>query len=183
MKLGFYFTKNDYKIAIVCSGLWYEGQSADIIRRVKEASEVSDFQIVFFHGGTEKVHAPDNYKVRAARKIVDAGADLVTCQHSHCIGCEEKYLNGKFVDPSNPERCFTFTNAEVKVQGTSSSGYPRKNFTLTFEDEEGIILNGVKAYEFKINDDSLPTNSFCFKYVIHLLIASDLPWLPPFVMI
>ena len=86
-----YFTKNDYKIAIICSGLWYEGQSADIIRRVKEASEVSDFQIVFFHGGTEKVHAPDNYKVRAARKIVDGGADLVIGSHPHVLQPREIY--------------------------------------------------------------------------------------------
>lgn len=78
----------------------------------------------------------------------------------------KKYLNGKFVDPSNPERSFTFTNAQVKVQGTSSSGYPRKNFTLTFDEEEGIVLieTGERKYVFKIDEDnSLATNSFCFK--------------------
>lgn len=75
----------------------------------------------------------------------------------------EKYLNGKFVDPTDPERCFTFTNAQLKVQGTSSSGYPRKNFTMTFDKKEGITLNGKKVFAFQINDSSLPTNSFCFK--------------------
>jgi len=31
------------------------------------------------------------------RKLVDKGADLVVCQHSHCIGCEEKYHGGTIV--------------------------------------------------------------------------------------
>ncbi len=74
----------------------------------------------------------------------------------------KKYVNGKYVDPDE-KRCFTFSNAQIKVQGTSSSGYPRKNFTLTFDDVEGIMLNGIKAYDFQINESSLPTNSFCFK--------------------
>jgi len=30
-------------------------------------------------------------------KIIEKGADLVVCQHSHCIGCEEKYLHGTIV--------------------------------------------------------------------------------------
>lgn len=73
---------------------------------------------------------------------------------------EEKYLNGKYVDAN---REFTFTNAQLKVQGTSSSGYPRKNFTETFDDVNGILLNGVRAYDFQMNDKSIATNSFCFK--------------------
>lgn len=73
---------------------------------------------------------------------------------------EQKYLNGKYVDKN---REFTFTNSEVKVQGTSSSGYPRKNFTMTFDDKNGIILNGDRTRLFKMNDDSIATNSFCFK--------------------
>ena len=31
------------------------------------------------------------------RKFVEKGADLVVCQHSHCIGCEEKFLSGTIV--------------------------------------------------------------------------------------
>lgn len=76
----------------------------------------------------------------------------------------EKYLNGKFVDPVRPERCFTFTKAKMKVQGTSSAGYPRKNFTMTFSKTEGIVFEGSKrAFEFQIDENSVPTNSFCFK--------------------
>jgi poly-gamma-glutamate synthesis protein (capsule biosynthesis protein) len=34
---------------------------------------------------------------KAYRKLVEKGADLVICQHSHCIGCEEKYQGGTIV--------------------------------------------------------------------------------------
>lgn len=86
---------------------------------------------------------------------------------------EQRYLNGKYIDAN---RSFTFNNVEVKVQGTSSSGYPRKNFTMTFENEDGeavpIIFTGKRdgidyvnepMDDFKMFDDSVPTNSFCFK--------------------
>lgn len=29
--------------------------------------------------------------------MIEKGADFVICQHSHCVGCEEKYLGGTIV--------------------------------------------------------------------------------------
>jgi poly-gamma-glutamate synthesis protein (capsule biosynthesis protein) len=78
-----YFEKEGFVIAIICNGLWYEEQADDIIDRIKEAEENSHFQIVFYHGGTEKAHAPENWRVRASRKLVDNGADLVLGNHPH----------------------------------------------------------------------------------------------------
>ena len=34
---------------------------------------------------------------KVCRKIVDKGADIVLCQHTHCIGVEEDYNGGKIV--------------------------------------------------------------------------------------
>lgn len=34
---------------------------------------------------------------KTCRKLVEKGADLVVCQHSHCIGCREEYLQGTIV--------------------------------------------------------------------------------------
>ena len=34
---------------------------------------------------------------RVCRKIVEKGADIVLCQHTHCIGTEEDYKGGKIV--------------------------------------------------------------------------------------
>lgn len=34
---------------------------------------------------------------KKCRKIVEKGADLVVCQHSHCIGCMEEYDKGTII--------------------------------------------------------------------------------------
>lgn len=53
-----------------------------------------DIIIVLYHGGKEYYRYPSPDLQRICRKIVDKGADLVVCQHSHCIGCEEEWNNG-----------------------------------------------------------------------------------------
>lgn len=86
---------------------------------------------------------------------------------------EERYLSGKFVDAL---RSFTFNGVQLKVQGTSSSGYPRKNFTQTYVDKDKekvpIVFTGIRDdieyideefYDFKMFNNSIPVNSFCFK--------------------
>lgn len=87
----FYYEKNGYRIAVICHGLWNEGQANEIVRRIKQAEEDSDFQIVFYHGGKEKVHAPEDWRQRASRKLVDAGADLVVGNHPHVLQPRESY--------------------------------------------------------------------------------------------
>lgn len=56
-----------------------------------------DYVIVLYHGGKEHYRYPSPNLQKVCRKLVEKGADLVLCQHSHCIGCEEKYLNGTIV--------------------------------------------------------------------------------------
>jgi len=87
----FYFEKNGYRIAFICNGLWNERQANDIIARIRKAEKDSDFQIVFYHGGTERIHAPEEWKQRASRKLVDSGADLVIGNHPHVLQPREVY--------------------------------------------------------------------------------------------
>ena len=47
-------------------------------------------------------------------------------------GDKKTGVYGRFIDKLHPERSFTFTNAELDVQGTSSAGYPIKNFKVKF---------------------------------------------------
>ncbi len=56
-----------------------------------------DYLVVLFHGGKENYRYPSPNQVLICRKMIDVGADLVICQHSHCIGCEEDYKNKKIV--------------------------------------------------------------------------------------
>lgn len=56
-----------------------------------------DYVIVLYHGGKEHYRYPSPDLQKTCRKLVEKGADLVVCQHSHCIGCEEKYQHGHIV--------------------------------------------------------------------------------------
>ena len=64
---------------------------------IVELKNCCDYVIVLYHGGREHYRYPLPMLQRVCRKFVEKGADLVVCQHSHCIGCDEKYLGGTIV--------------------------------------------------------------------------------------
>ncbi|MBR0085170.1 MAG: CapA family protein [Lachnospiraceae bacterium] len=91
-----YLEKDGFTIALICHGLWYEGQETSIIYRIHEAEQYSDFQVVYYHGGTERVNQPEEWRKRSSRKLVEAGADLVIGAHPHVIQPMEEY-NGVLI--------------------------------------------------------------------------------------
>lgn len=56
-----------------------------------------DYLIVLYHGGKEHYRYPSPNLQKICRKFVRAGANLVVCQHSHCVGCKEDYQDGTIV--------------------------------------------------------------------------------------
>ena len=70
-------------------------------------------------------------------------------------------IDGYYVDPNNSSKSFTFTGAEIDVQGTSSAGYERKNYKIKFK--EGFIVNGEPAAEYVLGENNLPANVYTFK--------------------
>lgn len=104
-------------------------ESPDHIRALRNAC---DYLIVLYHGGREHYPYPSPALAKTCRKLVSCGADLVLCQHSHCIGCMERigsavivYGQGNFLfDVSDGAPCWdtgllcevTFTpGAEAQV--------------------------------------------------------------------
>ena len=67
-----------------------------ILDWLSENRDTCDFRIVYYHGGTERVHEPDSWRVRASRAMVDAGADLVLGNHPHVLQPIEQY-SGKTI--------------------------------------------------------------------------------------
>ena len=66
----------------------------DSMEDVRKAKEECDKVIVLYHGGKEFCKYPSPRLHRVCHAFVRNGADVVLCQHSHCIGCYEKYENG-----------------------------------------------------------------------------------------
>lgn len=134
-----YLEKNGYTVALICNGLWGEWQADNIIKRIKEAETQSDFQIVYYHGGKERLHKPEDWKVRASRKLVDNGADLVIGNHPHVLQPVENY-NGVDIVYSLGNFCFGGNtkpeNRTVLMQYT---------LNLTKDNESGAVTLNSKA--------------------------------------
>lgn len=69
----------------------------DSLDEIANLKSKTDYVIVLYHGGKEHYRYPSPYLRKVCRKIVEKGADLVLCQHTHCVGTEENYKNGKIV--------------------------------------------------------------------------------------
>lgn len=76
-------------------------------------------------------------------------------------GDKERPINGRYVDPLNSKRSFTFNQAQIDVQGTSSQYYARKNYKIKFKN--GFIVDGNTQSTYQLRETSVPTNVFTFK--------------------
>ena len=122
-----------------------------------------DYVIVLYHGGKEHYRYPSPNLQKVCRKLVEKGADLVVCQHSHCIGCEEKdqcgtivYGQGNFLfDGSESE--FWQTSLLVRIGDDFGISYIllKKNGNLVrYADkaEAAIILKEFRQRSLEIHD-------------------------------
>lgn len=128
-------------------------ESLDHISTLKTKS---DYVIVLYHGGKEHYRYPTPYLQKVCRKIVDKGADLVICQHSHCIGCEEKYRGGtivygqgNFIFDDSDNECWQ-TSFLVKIEGDFTISYlplmkTGNGVRLADEEKGKEILDGFYA--------------------------------------
>lgn len=69
-------------------------ESLDHIARLKAEC---DYVIVLFHGGKERYRYPTPNLQKVCRKMIIKGADLIVCQHSHCVGSKEDFENGTII--------------------------------------------------------------------------------------
>ena len=58
--------------------------------QVREAKEKFDRVVVLYHGGKEQCRYPSPRLRKACHAMAKSGADVILCQHSHCVGCYEE---------------------------------------------------------------------------------------------
>ena len=63
----------------------------DTAEDIRAAKANADYVVVMYHGGKEHCQYPSPRLRKLCRAMVTEGADLVLCQHSHCIGCYEEF--------------------------------------------------------------------------------------------
>ncbi len=67
-----------------------------VCNEIKSLKETHDYVFVIYHGGAEYFPYPTPMVRRRFHRMADCGADFITAQHTHCIGCEE-YYNGAYL--------------------------------------------------------------------------------------
>jgi len=98
LKIGIYAcAENEFTIATENSPGANPFEPLDSLDHIVSLKKKCDYVIVLYHGGKEHYRYPSPYLQKVSRKIVEKGADLVVCQHSHCIGCFENYEDSTIV--------------------------------------------------------------------------------------
>jgi len=136
-------------------------ESPDDIRSLKSKC---DYVIVLYHGGKEYYRYPSPDLQKRCRKMIESGADLVVCQHSHCIGCEEKYHNGTIVygqgnflfDAADDEYWENSLLIEIDFENDAIKYIPickdGSSVRVADEDEKRKILGGFETRSNQIKD-------------------------------
>lgn len=105
------FAEHEFNCAVdygVGANCWSD---IDGILSIVKAKSKCDYLIVQYHGGIEEYKYPSPQLQKRCRSIAEAGADLILCQHSHCVGTREVWGNTEI----------------LYGQGNSIFGYDPKN--------------------------------------------------------
>ena len=86
---------------------------------------------------------------------------VINCPVLPSFKGDKKTCTGYYVDPLDSGKGFTFSGAEIDVQGTSSQYYYVKNFKIKFKG--GFTVNGKTAATYQLNEMAVPTSTFTFK--------------------
>ncbi len=98
MKIGIYnCAEHEFSIATENTPGANPFDPLESLDHIVDLKSKCDYVIVLYHGGKEHYRYPSPNLQRICRKMSDKGADLVVCQHSHCIGCFEEYNGATIV--------------------------------------------------------------------------------------
>lgn len=64
---------------------------------IQDIKDKCDYLVVLYHGGIEHYRYPSPLLRKKCRAMIRFGADIVLCQHSHCIGTQENYKGGSII--------------------------------------------------------------------------------------
>lgn len=184
LKVGLYAcAEHEFSIATENSGGANPFNALDISDEIVKLKRRCDYLIVLYHGVKEYYRYPSPMLQKRCRKMIEKEADLVICQHSHCIGCREEYQRGKIIygqgnfifdrwPMSNP---FTYSSFLIKVDVGSElvvTEIPIIRYGSGIHIAEGSerenILHDYRMRSKAINDENFLQNEYK-KFAVHKL--------------
>ena len=116
----------------------------DTMSDIRRAKAENDRVIVIYHGGKEHCKYPSPRLLKACRAMAENGADVVLCQHSHCIGCYEEYLGCHILYGQGN---FHFQSDEKEDEGWYSSlavDYDTESGKISFTPIVSNMVGGIR---------------------------------------
>lgn len=105
----------------------------DTISDIREARKSADRVIVIYHGGKEHCRYPSPRLRKLCRAMAENGADVVLCQHSHCIGCYEEYAGCHILyGQGNFHFVYTTRECDPTWNGSLAVEYDTKTDSIAF---------------------------------------------------
>lgn len=93
-----YTTIKGVRIGVYCCSLYSYDYIYNILDKLREMErEDCALRILFFHGGIENETVPEDWKIRACRELIEAGADIICGAHPHVLQPIEIYRNRPIV--------------------------------------------------------------------------------------
>lgn len=121
-----------------------------VLNEIKDLRQRHDFLIVIYHGGAEYLPYPTPQTRTRFLRMAECGADFITAQHTHCIGCEEWY-NGSYLLYgqgnflfARQKKCPSLTKEGLLSEITISD-----NGSFLVKNHKIIIDNNVVRYDEK----------------------------------
>lgn len=148
----------------------------------------SDFVLVLLHAGKENYPLPSPRTQLLCREIIDGGACMVVCQHSHCIGACEEYNGGTIVYGQGnyifddvgrvPESWHTGMIAEVAIRDGKSYSFAPLYFHQSIAAEcvkrlSGQALETAAARQAELN--ALVADRASVEREWRILVKQDVP--------
>lgn len=122
----------------------------DTIEDIRAAKAKCNRVIVIYHGGCEYCQYPSPRLFETCRAMVRAGADVVLCQHSHCLGCYEEYEGGHILYGQGNSH-FISPNTKIEVWHDSVAVlYDTKTNKMEF-----VFVTGTETGITKIKGEKL----------------------------
>lgn len=160
------FAEHEFSIAGESSAGASHFDLLDSFKVIENAKNACDYLIVLFHGGIEYYRYPSPMLQRKCRKMAESGANLVLCQHSHCIGAQEKhkdatiiYGQGNAVFGYKPD--FEMWNRGMIVQIDFTNAEPQINYFFAEALPSGGIKRCSTEDEAKLMNEFLTRSERC----------------------
>ena len=88
---------------------------------------------------------------------------VISCAELPQYKGDKKTCSGYYVDPMQPDKSYSWTGAQIDVQGTSSQYYARKNYKTKYNNGFNMTQSGQTVSKYAMRSNSVPVKTFCYK--------------------